>query len=234
MKNSRPMSIHEQIKAARLKKEWSMERLAQEVSKAEKLAKPLAWQTVQQWEAGLSAPKRRRMETVASLLGLTIYELVSKHSAIQLPISKGGETVAAAGTVLVPRLDTTASFGSDEVEVIAQSLALSRDWVNRTLDSLTDVNSLRFLPAHGDSMEPTIKHGDVLLIDSGVRNWTADGVYVLEANKRLHLRRVRQRMDGGYEISGDNSTNKTVEVVERSRRLQVLGRAVWAWKGKKL
>lgn len=62
------MSIHKQIRQAREKMGWSMERLAKEVSEAEGLAKPLAWQTVQQWENGTSAPKRTRMEVVQRLL----------------------------------------------------------------------------------------------------------------------------------------------------------------------
>lgn len=61
-------TIHEQIRTARKNMGWSMEKLAQEVSDAEGLAKPLTWQTVQQWEDGKSAPKRTRMELVKRLL----------------------------------------------------------------------------------------------------------------------------------------------------------------------
>jgi len=65
------MSIHEKIRAARERKGWSMEQLAKAVSEAENLAKPLAWQTIQQWERGDSAPKRSRMPIVEKLLDLT-------------------------------------------------------------------------------------------------------------------------------------------------------------------
>lgn len=66
------MDIHQQIKAAREEKGWSMQRLAKEVSDAEGLAKPLTWQTVQQWENGTSAPKRTRMELVRRLLAIEV------------------------------------------------------------------------------------------------------------------------------------------------------------------
>lgn len=62
--------IHERIRIAREKRGWSMERLAKEISEAEGLAKPLAWQTIQQWENGTSAPKRTRMALVRRLLDL--------------------------------------------------------------------------------------------------------------------------------------------------------------------
>lgn len=45
-----------------------MQQLARKISEAEGLQKPLAWQTVQQWERGDSAPARRRMALVLRLL----------------------------------------------------------------------------------------------------------------------------------------------------------------------
>lgn len=48
-----------------------MARLAEEVSQAEGLPKPLTWQTVQQWEKeGGTAPKRKRLAAVAQALGV--------------------------------------------------------------------------------------------------------------------------------------------------------------------
>lgn len=62
------MTVHDEIKAKRLAKGWSMAQLALEISRLEKLPKPLTWQTVQQWENGKSAPKRTRIERVMKIL----------------------------------------------------------------------------------------------------------------------------------------------------------------------
>lgn len=70
------MSIHDQIKARRLANDWSMDELARRVSEAEGLQKPLNYQTVQQWENGKSAPKRQRLEAVATVLGCTVHDLL--------------------------------------------------------------------------------------------------------------------------------------------------------------
>ncbi len=53
-----------------------MEELAAKVSAAEGLTKPLAWQTVQQWEES-TAPKRKRLQYVAEVFGCTVAELLS-------------------------------------------------------------------------------------------------------------------------------------------------------------
>lgn len=64
------MNIHEAIKEARIAKGWSQTQLADAVSKAEGLKRPLVYQTVQQWESGGSAPKRTRLATVIDILGI--------------------------------------------------------------------------------------------------------------------------------------------------------------------
>lgn len=77
------MSIHTEIKRRREALGWSHQRLADAVSTAEKLTKTLAWQTVQQWENGVSAPKRTRMPFVAQALGCSLVQLVSEEAENQ-------------------------------------------------------------------------------------------------------------------------------------------------------
>lgn len=220
------MSIHEQIKAARIAKEWSMERLAEEVSRAENLAKPLSWQTVQQWERGNSAPKRTRMEVVTKLLGID-----TGHSTPALfnESTEGGYAVtllSAAGSM---------GLGADQHDdVVVGRLTLSPTWISKSLKPLSAPQNLRFIHGYGDSMQPTFNDGDILLVDSGVQAVDVDAVYVLEANNRIYIKRVRQRMDGSFEISSDNATVKTVDVLDGSRPVDVLGRVVWVWNGKKI
>ena len=41
-------------------------------------------------------------------------------------------------------------------------------------------------------------------------------------------------MDGIVEISSDNATVKTVDVLNGEHRIDILGRVIWAWNGRKL
>lgn len=70
------MNIHDRIKKARADKGLSMEQLAAAVGVK-------SWQTIQQWENGKTAPSRKRMEIVASVLGLPIEELAVGASTSQ-------------------------------------------------------------------------------------------------------------------------------------------------------
>lgn len=139
--------------------------------------------------------------------------------------------------VSIPVLATAASMGPGaEVhdDVVVGRLTLSPQWVTKTLKPLSRLENLRFIHGYGDSMEPTFCDGDILLVDAGVPAIRVDGIYVLEANDRLYIKRVRQRMDGTFEISSDNPNVKTVDVLDGSRPVLVKGRVVWVWNGRKL
>lgn len=141
------------------------------------------------------------------------------------------------GGYAVKLLAAAASMGAgaeQHDDVIVGRLTLSPTWISKSIKPLTKPEHLRFIHGYGDSMEPTFVDGDILLVDSGVNDVKVDGIYVLAANDRLYIKRVRQRMDGSFEISSDNATVKTVDVLDGSRPVQVLGRVVWAWNGKKL
>ena len=126
--------------------------------------------------------------------------------------------------------------GSDvqHEDVLVGHISLSEQWVARRLQPSSSA-ALRFIHAYGDSMHPTFEDGDVLLVDTGMRDAkTIDGVYVMAANDRVYIKRVRQRMDGVVEISSDNPTVKTVDVLNGDHSVDVLGRVVWCWNGRKL
>lgn len=153
-------------------------------------------------------------------------------------VIKGAGGSVDHDTFDVPLLAVAGSMGpgSDVMpeEVVIGRLTVSPQWVSRTIKPLTSLENLRFIHGYGDSMDPTFADGDILLVDIGVNAPKIDGVYVMEANDRIYIKRVRQRIDGSFEISSDNPTVKTVDVLDGSRPVEVRGRVVWAWNGKKL
>ena len=144
---------------------------------------------------------------------------------------------AATTGLRVPVMANAASMGAGEdaqfEDVMAGALTLSPQWVGDTLRP-SRPEALRFIHGYGDSMSPTFASGDVLLVDTGVREVRIDGIYVLSAHNRLFIKRVRQRLDGHYEISSDNPTHKTVDTLNGDHSVDVLGRVIWAWNGRRV
>lgn len=172
---------------------------------------------------------------VADALGKTVDELlggVATRSAEVLEVA----TEAAGKSVKVPMLAVTASMGRGEdqpgEDIVTGTIAVSSDWVAQQLR--IDPARLRFINGYGDSMAPTFNSGDVLLVDTGTTSVVVDGIYVLATDSRLFIKRVRERLDGRYEISSDNPLVKTVDELDGGHEVDVLGRVVWVWNGKKV
>lgn len=136
----------------------------------------------------------------------------------------------------VPVLANAGSMGPGtdvHDDVVVGRLSLSPQWISSRL-KLTTPQNLRFIHGYGDSMEPTFCDGDVLLIDTGINDVDIDGVYVLEANDRLYIKRVRQTLSGQFQVSSDNATVKTIDVLDGTHPVKVLGKVVWVWNGRKI
>lgn len=137
----------------------------------------------------------------------------------------------------VPLLANTASMGMGEEQlsndVMTDLISLDHDFISTQLRP-SSMEALRFLHGYGDSMAPTLNSGDILLVDTGVITPKVDGIYVLEAHDRLFIKRVRQRMDGSFEVSSDNPTHKTVDTLDGSHQVAVRGRVIWVWNGKRV
>lgn len=118
-------------------------------------------------------------------------------------------------------------------DVLLGEIVLSDHFVRESLRAGRP-EALRFIHAYGDSMAPTLHSGDVLLVDTSAVAVDVDGIYVLRAHGRLFVKRVRQRLDGRYEISSDNPAHKTVEILNGDAEVSVVGRVVWYWNGHKV
>lgn len=113
-------------------------------------------------------------------------------------------------------------------------IRLQADWVRRNL-SVSNPTKLEVVAAYGDSMEGTFADGDVLLIDRGVNEVRTDGIYALAIDNEVYIKRVQRRLDGGLTLISDNKKYEA-HVLHNGAvgNMSVLGRIVWAWRGKKL
>ncbi len=146
-------------------------------------------------------------------------------------------TTTGTRTYEIPVLLTEASMGAgqdiEDLETVVTSLSLTSDWFREYLPSVKP-KDVRVISGRGNSMSPTFNDGDLLLVDTSMRVVDIDGVYALRAHGRLFVKTVRQRLDGTFEISSDNPSVKTVDILKGDHEVDVLGRVGWAWNGKRL
>lgn len=83
------------------------------------------------------------------------------------------------------------------------------------------------ITASGDSMEPTFRNGDLIVVDRQDSDLKRDGVFCVLVDGDLYVKRV-QRIPGAILFISDNSLYRPFEIPlkEVEFRLQVLGRVV--------
>lgn len=130
---------------------------------------------------------------------------------------------------LVPRLDVRASAGAGtlvEYEEASEMLAFRGDWLRRR-----GINPLaaHVLTARGDSMEPTIRDGDILLVDTSIDRVVDNAIYVVAYDGRTLVKRVQMRLDGSVVLKSDNKDLFDDEAVPAGEvaGLNVAGRVMW-------
>ncbi|WP_046986210.1 XRE family transcriptional regulator [Delftia acidovorans] len=141
-----------------------------------------------------------------------------------------------ADTVWIPLFAAAGSMGpgSDVQvdEVILDKVPVSRRWLGLNLPR-SRPDALRLVHAYGDSMGDTLRSGDFALVDTDRSFVDVDGVYVLEANDQLFIKRVTRRMDGSIDVSSDNPNVRTVDVLSGSHQVRICGRVVYGWNGRR-
>ena len=131
--------------------------------------------------------------------------------------------------IMVPRYDVQASAGYGSIinsEQLVDYLAFKKEWVHNNLRA--EAPNLALITADGDSMEPTIKNRDLLLIDLCQTRVKKDFIYILRWDDLLIAKRLQWMYDGSLLVRSDNPAYKEQIVTEESlENFQVLGQVIW-------
>ena len=144
-------------------------------------------------------------------------------------------------------VEASAGPGSEVGHELVQSrMAFRKDWI--TSQNINTAH-LAIISAKGDSMEPTISDGDILLVDtyinvtetsSGARiqfgtppgtTIPHDGIYIIRLDGHLVVKRLQLDMTGGLVINSDNPRYDSQKVdKEQLNDIVIAGKVVWVGK----
>ncbi len=131
--------------------------------------------------------------------------------------------------VEIPRYDARLAAGAGAFNERAQLLdhiPFTKEFIAKKLGRNT-AEGLAILEARGDSMEPTIGDGDLVLVDRR-QDALEDGIMAFVRDDTAYVKRIRCLLDG-VEIISDNRDVYEPLVVSRERLgdLAIIGRVRW-------
>jgi len=135
-----------------------------------------------------------------------------------------------ADTVLVPRYDVRFSAGpgaSGGDDRIVATLPFSRRYLEGVLRCALD--DVAIGEADGDSMEPTIGDGDLLMVHLKRKRISDGHIFVLRLADELVVKRVQRELDGSLILMSDNKAYADRRLTQaEADQVDVIGRLIWS------
>ncbi|MCF6267801.1 MAG: helix-turn-helix transcriptional regulator [Desulfuromusa sp.] len=185
------------------------------------------------WNDGV-APKADSLEKISKVTGVSLDWLIlgksqkEKSEKFSVVEEHKKYNLNSDEFALVPRYNVQASAGGGadvHSEQVVDHLAFKRSWLH---EMGLQQEKLALITAKGDSMEPTIKNGDMLLVDTRVTT-AADGIYVLRMDGMLLAKRlIKNPIDQSVTVKSDNNIYPPVTAQkDQLGLLEIVGRVVW-------
>ena len=198
---------------------------------ARELARPLgiSWQLLlfgrEEGEGGLTVATP---EEASAVLGQKVSR---KPPATRrgLPAASDAELVAMGGDswALLPVYDARVSAGPGRVmdaAMVSHRIAFREEWLRSM--TAAPIEQLAVIAHDADSMEPTLRKGDSVLVDMS-QHQPEDGIYAIRGQGGLQVKRLQIEFPTGRMIiHSDNKAYESQRNVKLSE-VQVLGRVIW-------
>ena len=176
----------------------------------------------------LYQPPTALAAAIASLGGLP---LPSPAKEKPVPASHRVEQ-PLAGYVAIPLYNGVRAAAGDgalvEHETPDDALVFKEQWVRMELGARPQ--DLYLIRVAGDSMEPTLRSGDVILVDRRATRPDREGVYILRMNDMLLVKRLQALPGGVVRVISDNAAFAPFDIKAAEfggAELAIIGRVVW-------
>lgn len=116
----------------------------------------------------------------------------------------------------------TGSFESSEN--ITDYLSFQAKW----LASKGSANSMVAMEVFGQSMEPVIREGDIVLIDQSQKNILAGAIYAVGIEDTILVKRLEKHPDK-LVLNSDNKSYEPIYISrDESEQVRIIGKVIWS------
>ncbi|SDR16055.1 S24 family peptidase [Pseudovibrio sp. Tun.PSC04-5.I4] len=194
-------------------------------------AAEIAGVSVEQLNKWISGKVKVPVEGVHSLAAGMDIDLSWVFTGVQALTSKPKANVTLKSDfTIIPRVNVHLAAGSgtlngDTIENL-EDIPFTKSFLGGKLGR-TSTDGLIILTADGDSMDPLIADGDLVMVDKK-RNTLSDGVYAFVYGGLARVKYLRPTLQGDIEVISQNPIHKD-ELLKRSELedFHIIGKVVW-------
>lgn len=169
---------------------------------------------------GLSEDARRRLLAAA--------ESDDGGGVIEVDYYRPG---AVGDEVWIAHYDVRAAMGGGQIPhdypEMLQDVRVSPQHLREMGVEFKEHFHLKMVTGWGQSMAPTIKHRDPLLVDISVREFTGDGIYMFSWEGHLYIKRLQWIGDDQFSMISDNTRHPPQTIRADDTYIQARVLLVW-------
>lgn len=187
---------------------------------APKSAADLVKQMLAKSGKGISEETRQRLLAAA--------EEPTTSNVITADFSRPG---LVGDEVCIAHYDIRAAMGGGQVAPdypeMLQDIRVSPKHLRELGVEFTEHYHLKLVTGWGQSMTPTIKNRDPLIVDVSIREFAGDGIYLFSWGDHLYIKRLQIADDDHYEMISDNPKHKDRMIRREETYIQARVLLVW-------
>jgi phage repressor protein C with HTH and peptisase S24 domain len=191
----------------------------------------LSRRVIDKYRSGESDPSRERLAALARAGNISVAWLVTGEGPLRVGQSMS-DTTSDDDLVAIPRYDAVLAAGGgslNERSKVIEHIPFPRNFIVHKLGKRS-AEGLAILEARGDSMEPTIGDGDLVMVDQ-TETEARDGLIAFVMEDTAYIKRLRFGLSG-VEVISDNRDLYPPERLskEQAERMTIIGRVRWVGK----
>lgn len=135
--------------------------------------------------------------------------------------------------VWIAHYDVRAAMGGGQIPhdypEMLQDIRVSPQHLREMGVTFKEHYHLKVITGWGQSMAPTIKDRDPLLVDITIREFTGDGIYLFSHDEMLYVKRLQKKGKDRFKMISDNKHHEPEEI--HMDDTHILARVLYVWNG---
>jgi len=153
-----------------------------------------------------------------------------KSNVITVDFSRPGQV---GDEVWIAHYDVRAAMGGGQIPheypEMLQDIRVSPKHLREMGVTFKEHFHLKMITGWGQSMAPTIKDRDPLLVDITIREFTGDGIYLFSHDEMLYVKRLQKKGKDRFKMISDNKHHDPEDI--RVDDTHILARVLYVWNG---